>query len=78
MTQRNDAGNTTAGNVPDSQPYTDRIDYIKKDLGLRTQETCADSGYDANLFEEAVKRIMKKMGPKDTPVFCSIGVLIRN
>lgn len=28
----------TAGNVPDSQPYIERIDYIEKNLGLKMQE----------------------------------------
>ena len=40
----------TAGNVPDSRPYIKRIDYIEKNLGLKIQEACADSGYDTNLI----------------------------
>ena len=42
----------TAGNVPDSQPYIKRIDYIEKNLGLKIQEACADSGYDTNLINQ--------------------------
>ena len=42
----------TAGNVPDSQPYIKRIDYIEKNLGLKIQEACADSGYDTNLIHQ--------------------------
>ncbi len=42
----------TAGNVPDSQPYIERIDYIEKNLGLKMQEACADSGYDTNLINQ--------------------------
>lgn len=42
----------TAGNVPDSKPYIERIDYIEKNLGLKIQEACADSGYDTNLINQ--------------------------
>ena len=42
----------TAGNVPDSQPYIERIDYIEENLGLKIQEACADSGYDTNLINQ--------------------------
>ena len=42
----------TAGNVPDSKPYIERIDYIEKNLGLKIQEACADSGYDTNLTNQ--------------------------
>lgn len=42
----------TAGNVHDSQPYIERIDYIEKNLGLKIQAACADSGYDTNLINQ--------------------------
>ena len=41
-----------AGNVPDSKPYIERIDYIEKNPGLKIQEACADSGYDTNVISQ--------------------------
>ena len=42
----------TAGNVHDSQPYMERIDYIEKKLSLKIGSACADSGYDTNLINQ--------------------------
>ena len=42
----------TAGNVNDSQPYIERLDYIEETLGLKIQAACADSGYDTNLINQ--------------------------
>lgn len=42
----------TAGYVHDSQPYIERINYIEKNLGLKIQAACADSGYDTNLVNQ--------------------------
>ena len=42
----------TAGNVNDSQPYIERLDYIEETIGLKIQAACADSGYDTNLINQ--------------------------
>ena len=42
----------TAGNVNDSQPYIERLDYIEETIGLKIQTACADSGYDTNLIHQ--------------------------
>ena len=36
----------TKGNVHDSQPYIDRLEYIKNKFGFRIKEVGVDSGYD--------------------------------
>lgn len=42
----------TAGNVHDSQPYIERLDYIEETIGLKIQAACSDSGYDTNLINQ--------------------------
>ena len=42
----------TEGNVPDAKPYMKRIDYIERELGLKIETACADSGYDINLIHQ--------------------------
>lgn len=42
----------TPGNVRDSQPYMERIDYIENNLGLKIQAACADGAYDTSLIHQ--------------------------
>ena len=55
----------TPGNVNDSIPYLDRIDYLYENIGLPIEAVGVDSGYDVSLIhQELSKRSIEIYSPK--------------
>jgi len=56
----------TPGNVNDSAPYLDRIDYLRESIGLPIEAVGLDSGYDTGLIhQELSERVIEIYAPKN-------------